>query len=82
MPNAQGCRRQAAECARLSRTTLTASSMTILRNMAKSWTTLANQIDLLAETDPAAADRLLARRRPSPAPTQPVPSTSPWHPDA
>lgn len=49
MADAQECRRQAAECSRLSRTNVTLESETIMRNMARSWVALANQMDRLDE---------------------------------
>jgi len=62
MADAQECRRQAAECTRLSRTDVMPQSEAIMRGMARSWVALANQMDRLDERDPAnAADLALAR---------------------
>ena len=62
MADAQECRRQAAECNRLSKTDVSLESKTIMRNMAKSWVALANQMDRLDHRDPEKAAHLgLAR---------------------
>ena len=55
MADAQECRRQAAECTRLSRTRVAIRSQTIMRSMARSWVALAVQMDRLDEHDPANA---------------------------
>ena len=45
--DAQECRRQAAECTRLSLTDISFQSETTMRGMARSWVALANQMDRL-----------------------------------
>ena len=62
MANAQECRRQAAECTRLSQTDVTVQSKTIMRSMARSWVALANQMDRLAEHDLVIAAHLALAR--------------------
>jgi hypothetical protein len=52
MADAQKCRRQAAECSRLSQADVTPASEVIMRSMARSWVALANQMDRLNEHDP------------------------------
>ena len=62
MADAQECRRQAAECTRLSRTRVTIRSETIMRAMARSWVALAVQMDRLDEHDPVNAAHLALPR--------------------
>jgi hypothetical protein len=62
MADAQECRRQAAECTRLSRTRVTIRSETIMRGMARSWVALAVQMDRLDEHDPVNAAHLALPR--------------------
>jgi hypothetical protein len=62
MADAQECRRQAAECTRLSRTRVAIRSQTIMRSMARSWVALAVQMDRLDEHDPANAAHLALPR--------------------
>jgi hypothetical protein len=62
MADAQECRRQAAECTRLSRTRVTIRSETIMRGMARSWVALAVQMDRLGVHDPASAAHLTLPR--------------------
>ena len=62
MADAQECRRQAAECSRLSQTDVAPVSEAIMRSMARSWTALANQMDRLDERDPDNAARLALAR--------------------
>jgi len=62
MADAQECRRQAAECARLSRTDVTLQSEAIVQGMARSWTALANQMDRLNDRDPVNAAHLALER--------------------
>ena len=63
MADAKECRRQALECSRLSQTSDVAPRLRfVLRGMAKSWITLANQMDRLAAFDrPMATHLALAR---------------------
>jgi hypothetical protein len=62
MADAQECRRQAAECTRLSRTDVTPASEAIMRGMARSWVALGNQMDRLEERDPVNAAHLALAR--------------------
>jgi hypothetical protein len=62
MADAAECRRQAAECTRLSRTDVTSQSEVIMRGMARSWVALANQMDRLEHRDPANAAHLALAR--------------------
>jgi hypothetical protein len=62
MADAQECRRQAAECIRLSRTRVAIRSQTIMRSMARSWVALAVQMDSLDEHDPVNAAHLALPR--------------------
>ena len=62
MADAHECRRQATECARLSRTNCQLESRTIMRNMARSWVALANQMDRLGERDHVNAAHLALAR--------------------
>ena len=62
MADAQECRRQAAECTRLSHTDVAPASEAIIRSMARSWTALANQMDRLDERDPVSAAHLALAR--------------------
>ena len=62
MADAHECRRQAAECRRLSRTNVTLESETIMSNMARSWVALANQLDRLDERDHVNAAHLALAR--------------------
>jgi hypothetical protein len=62
MADAQDCRRQAAECTRLSQTDVTPASESIIRSMARSWTALGNQMDRLDERDPVSAAHLALAR--------------------
>ncbi len=52
MADARECRRQAAECARLSSIASVPRTKTVLSSMSKSWGALANQIDRLGDVDP------------------------------
>ena len=61
MADAQGCRRQA-ECTRLSETNVTPASAAIMQSMARSWVTLANQMDRLEERDPVNAAHIALSR--------------------
>jgi hypothetical protein len=61
------CRRQAAECTRLSGTGVGPQSEVIMRGMARSWVALANQMDRLAKLSSSLPtsrwrDRPLGRR--------------------
>lgn len=62
MADAQECRRQAAECTRLSKTDVLPQSETAMQGMARSWTALANQMDRLLEYDPVNAAHLKLAR--------------------
>jgi len=62
MADAQECRRQAAECTRLSQTDVTLQSETIMRGMTRSWVALANQMDRLVAQDPVNAAHLALAR--------------------
>ena len=62
MADAQECRRQAAECTRLSKTDVSPQSQTAMQGMARSWTALANQMDRLAEYDRVNAAHLAITR--------------------
>jgi len=62
MANAQECWRQAAECARLSQTDVTRKTETIMLGMARSWISLANQMERLDEHDPVNAAHLALAR--------------------
>ena len=62
MADAQECWRQAAECARLSQTDVTRKTETIMLGMARSWISLANQMDRLDEYDPVNAAHLALPR--------------------
>jgi hypothetical protein len=56
------CRRQAAECTRLSGTGVGPQSEVIMRGMARSWVVLANQMDRLAKRDLVIAAHLALAR--------------------
>jgi hypothetical protein len=62
MADAQECWRQAAECARLSQTDVMRKTETIMLGMARSWISLANQMDRLDEYDPVNAAHLALPR--------------------
>ena len=62
MANAQECWRQAAECARLSQTDVMRKTETIMLGMARSWISLAKQMDRLDEHDPVNAAHLALAR--------------------
>ena len=62
MADAEECWRQAAECARLSQTDVTRKTETITLGMARSWISLANQMERLDEHDPANAAHLALAR--------------------
>ena len=62
MPDAQECWRQAAECARLSQTDVTRKTETIMLGMARSWISLAKQMDRLDKDDPVNAAHLALAR--------------------
>jgi hypothetical protein len=62
MADAQECWRQAAECARLSQTDVTRKTETIMLGMARSWISLAKQMDRLADRDPLNAAHLALAR--------------------
>jgi hypothetical protein len=62
MADAQECWRQAAECARLSQTDVTRKTETIMLGMARSWISLAKQMDRLDEHDPESAAHLALAR--------------------
>jgi hypothetical protein len=62
MADAHECRRQAAECTRLSGTGVGPQSEVIMRGMARSWVALANQMDRLADYDLAIAAHLALAR--------------------
>jgi hypothetical protein len=51
-----------AECTRLAETDIAPQSEVIMRNMARSWTALANQMDRLDDRDPVNAARLTLAR--------------------
>jgi hypothetical protein len=62
MADAQECWRQAAECARLSQTDVTRKTETIMLGMARSWISLAKQMDRLDDHDPVNAAYLALAR--------------------
>jgi hypothetical protein len=62
MADANECRRQSAECARLEVIVVAGPVRTVLRSMATSWRTLANQMDRLRELDEALAESLALSR--------------------
>ena|ERR1700730_6950913 len=62
MADANECRRQAAECRRLSRTDVDPGLATILQTMGNSWTALANQMDRLIEANPSIGAQLALAR--------------------
>jgi hypothetical protein len=62
MADAQECWRQAAECARLSQTDVTRKTETIMLGMARSWISLAKQMEGLDEHDPVNAAHLALAR--------------------
>jgi hypothetical protein len=62
MADAEECWRQAAECARLSQTDVTRKTETIMLGMARSWISLANQMERLDEHDPVNAAHLALAR--------------------
>jgi hypothetical protein len=62
MAGAEECWRQAAECARLSQTDVTRKTETIMLGMARSWISLANQMERLDEHDPVNAAHLAPAR--------------------
>jgi hypothetical protein len=62
MADAEECWRQAAECARLSQTDVTRKTETIMLGMARSWISLANQMERLDEHDPVNAAHLAPAR--------------------
>jgi hypothetical protein len=62
MADAQECWRQAAECARLSQTDVTRKTETIMLGMARSWISLAKQMDRLDEYDPVNSAHLALPR--------------------
>ena len=62
MADAEECWRQAAECARLSQTDVMRKTETIMLGMARSWISLANQMERLDEHDPVNAAHLALAR--------------------
>jgi hypothetical protein len=62
MADALECRRQAAECIRLSGTGVGSQSENIMRRVARNWVAVANQMDRLAEHDLVIAAHLALAR--------------------
>ena len=62
MADARECRRQAAECARLSSIASVPRTKTVLYGMSRSWNALANQMDRLGDVDPDQAAHLARAR--------------------
>jgi uncharacterized membrane protein len=62
MADAHECRRQAAECTRLSSIAAVPRTKTVLSSMSKSWNALANQMDRLCDVDPDRAAHFAGKR--------------------